>query len=157
MRASFQTLFKKIPITERKSWKVVLVWCAQHWLYTKTVRKKIIKWIEGVHFLFCVSNLDRPSVVTVARSFKKSFTKLALKLSYQKTLLLRKKLCFRGKNFAPARPTSPLLCDQLRALPDQLCPCGTTRDQLCLYFLYIKYIHWWIYFEYSNSASKLRL
>ncbi len=60
---------------------------------------------------------DRASVVPVARRFKKSFTLLALKLSYQKTSLLKKILCFKGKNFAPARPTPPL--------SDELCPRAT--------------------------------
>jgi hypothetical protein len=57
---------------------------------------------------------DRPSLVMVARSFKKSFTEPALKPSYQKTSLLRlrKELRFQGKIFAPARRTLPL-CDQL--------------------------------------------
>jgi hypothetical protein len=88
-----------------------------------------LKW--NFHF----SKQDRPSVVMVARSFKKSFTKLALKLSYQKTLLLRKKLCFRGKNFAPARPTSPP-CDQLLPCPTNSAPARPTLPLFSVYKIY---------------------
>ncbi len=71
----------------------------------------------------------------VARSFNISFTELALKPSYQKTSLLRKKLCFQRSNFA-SNDRTLLLTKNLRLYVTNSAPARPTLPLFLLYGLY---------------------
>jgi hypothetical protein len=103
--------------------------------------KKQNKYKVAETICYCVNGLlDRPSLVMVARSYKKSFTELAQKTRYQKTLPLSTQLGFHQWNFASNTETSPLTMEVRPYVRN-----SASATKLCLQILCIKHIHIWLF------------